>query len=80
MEQNFVALADIGRHCNTYLNLNLIRQASLKADGSCEIMFSEEHRVTLSGVAALALIERLSERSTALNGEPLTFPITNPQA
>jgi len=70
-ERHFLAFAD-SEGQNIYINVLQIRQVILSEE-HCEVLFSDTHRIRLAGVGMVAFLERLAERSIALNGEPIAL-------
>lgn len=72
-DRNFIAFLD--NHQNpTFINIDQIRHAVLSfkdGEGSCDVMFDPDHKITIKGLGAVALYDRLVERSIALNGDPI---------
>jgi hypothetical protein len=69
MERFFVCWID-DQGNNVCVNVNAIRMV-ISGPSGCDLLFSETHRVHIDGVGAAAMMNRILERATVLNGEPL---------
>ena len=68
-DRDFIAITD-GNDKNACVNLSLVRLATFDEMG-CHLHFTESHKVTIGGLGGLAMMDRISDRTLALNGEPI---------
>ena len=78
MDRTFFVFVDTDDQA-VFINTSQIRQVVVGKD-ECEICFSETHRIRLTGIGMAAFLERMRERSVALNGEPIDKLIGGPKS
>lgn len=68
-DRHFVAFVSDG--ANIWINLNLVRRITLDDNDGCMLWFSETDSMRIQGSGAMAILDRVNDRSIAANGEAM---------